>query len=256
MHLMGAGRSARRGNAGGRGAAVLAGLRAKSALVLGDCRSPHLSNFPETGALFAMEDTRWDHALRVADGGAGLVGHVGAVLLRKVSDQAGLTAGLGSALRKTGISPVLDRGIVLVSVAAAIALGATSMSDIAVLAHLGPGARGRAERADGAAGPGLGRLCGHAGPDRPRPGERPRARVDADRRHRRRVPVAGYRREDPDGLAGDRPGRHLGHRPLTCAGWTRKARLRPGRKATASTRWAPGSPIPASAWLCCCAPAT
>ena len=30
-----------------------------------------------------MEDTRWDHALRVTDGGAGLVGHAGAVLLRK-----------------------------------------------------------------------------------------------------------------------------------------------------------------------------
>jgi membrane associated rhomboid family serine protease len=36
------------------------------------------------------------------------------------------------------MSPVLDRGIVLVSMAAAIALGATSMSDIAVLAHLAP----------------------------------------------------------------------------------------------------------------------
>jgi hypothetical protein len=33
---------------------------------------------------------------------------------------------------------VLDRGAVLVSMAAAIALGTTSMSDIAVLAHLAP----------------------------------------------------------------------------------------------------------------------
>ena len=85
-----------------------------------------------------MEDTRWDHALKVADGGTGLVGHAGAVLLRKAADLAGLTAGLGAALRKTGTSPVFDRGVVLVSVAAAIALGATSMSDIAVLAHLAP----------------------------------------------------------------------------------------------------------------------
>jgi hypothetical protein len=85
-----------------------------------------------------MEDTRWDRALKVTGGGAGLVGHAGAVLLRKAADQAGLTAGLGAALRKAGTSPVLDRGIVLVSVAAAIALGATSMSDIAVLAHLAP----------------------------------------------------------------------------------------------------------------------
>jgi hypothetical protein len=85
-----------------------------------------------------MQDTRWDHALKVTGGGTGLVGHAGAVLLRKVADQAGLTGQLGVALRKAGSSPLLDRGIVLVSMAAAIALGATSMSDIAVLAHLAP----------------------------------------------------------------------------------------------------------------------
>ena len=85
-----------------------------------------------------MQDTRWDHALKVAGGGTGLVGHAGAVLLRKTADQAGLTAALSAALRKAGTSPLLDRGIVLVSMAAAIALGATSMSDIAVLAHLAP----------------------------------------------------------------------------------------------------------------------
>jgi len=85
-----------------------------------------------------MEHNGWDHALKVTGGGTGLVGHAGAVLLRKAADQAGLTAGLGAALRKAGTSPVFDRGIVLVSVAAAIALGATSMSDIAVLAHLAP----------------------------------------------------------------------------------------------------------------------
>jgi hypothetical protein len=60
------------------------------------------------------------------------------VLLRNAADRAGLTAGLVAVLRKAGTSPVLDRGIVLVSMAAAIALGATSMSDIAVLAHLAP----------------------------------------------------------------------------------------------------------------------
>jgi hypothetical protein len=85
-----------------------------------------------------MQDTRWDHALKVTGGGTGLVGHAGAVLLRKAADQAGLTAALSAALRKAGTSPLLDRGIVLVSMAAAIALGATSMSDVAVLAHLAP----------------------------------------------------------------------------------------------------------------------
>src|SRR6201982_1983487 len=85
-----------------------------------------------------MEHNGWAHALKVTGGGTGLVGHAGAILLRKAADQAGLTAGLGAALRKAGMSPVFDRGIVLVSLAAAIALGATSMSDIAVLAHLAP----------------------------------------------------------------------------------------------------------------------
>ena len=60
------------------------------------------------------------------------------VLLRKAADQAGLTAALSGALQKTGTPPLLDRGIVLVSMAAAITLGATSMSDIALLAHLAP----------------------------------------------------------------------------------------------------------------------
>jgi hypothetical protein len=85
-----------------------------------------------------MQDTRWDHALKVTSGGTGLVGHAGAVLLRKAADQAGLAADLSAVLRKAGTSPLLDRGIVLVSMAVAIALGATSMSDIAVLAHLAP----------------------------------------------------------------------------------------------------------------------
>ena len=38
-----------------------------------------------------MDDTRWDHALKVTSGGTGPVGHAGAVLLRKAADQAGLT---------------------------------------------------------------------------------------------------------------------------------------------------------------------
>jgi hypothetical protein len=85
-----------------------------------------------------MQHNGWDHALKVTADGTGLVGHAGAVLLRKAADQTGLTAQMSAALRKKGASPLLDRGIVLVSLAAAIALGATSMSDIALLAHLAP----------------------------------------------------------------------------------------------------------------------
>jgi hypothetical protein len=85
-----------------------------------------------------MQHNGWDHALKVTASGNGLVGHAGAVLLRKAADQAGLTGLLSGALRKKGTSPAFDRGAVLVSLAAAIALGAASMSDIALLTHLAP----------------------------------------------------------------------------------------------------------------------
>ena len=85
-----------------------------------------------------MKLNGWDHALKVTAEGKGLVGHAGAILLRKAADQAGLTGALSAALSTKSASPLLDRGIVLVSMAAAIALGATSMSDIALLAHLAP----------------------------------------------------------------------------------------------------------------------
>jgi hypothetical protein len=85
-----------------------------------------------------MQDTRWDHGLTVTGEGQGLVGHAGAVLLRKLADQAGLTSALGSALTRAGKFPLIDRGIALVSMAVAIALGATSMNDITVLAHHTP----------------------------------------------------------------------------------------------------------------------
>ncbi len=70
--------------------------------------------------------------------GEGLAGHAGAVLLRKLADQAGLTAALGSALARAGKFPLIDRGLALVSMSVAIVLGATSMSDIALLAHQEP----------------------------------------------------------------------------------------------------------------------
>ena len=57
-----------------------------------------------------MKHNGWDHALKVTADGAGLVGHAGAVLLRKAADQAGLTAAAEAALRKQGTSPLLDRG--------------------------------------------------------------------------------------------------------------------------------------------------
>jgi hypothetical protein len=47
-----------------------------------------------------MQHNGWDHALKVTAGGTGLVGHAGAVLLRKAADQAGLTGLLSGVLRK------------------------------------------------------------------------------------------------------------------------------------------------------------
>ena len=84
------------------------------------------------------KDTRWDRNLSVAPDADGLIGHAGAVLLRKLADQCGLTSALGAALGRKGKFPLIDRGVALVSMAAAIALGARSMSDIAVLAHQEP----------------------------------------------------------------------------------------------------------------------
>ena len=81
------------------------------------------------------KDMRWDWKLSVTPDGEGLIGHAGAVLLRKLADQCGLTAALGRALARLGKFPLTGRGVALVSMAVAIALGATSMSDIALLAH-------------------------------------------------------------------------------------------------------------------------
>ena len=102
-----------------------------------------------------MQLNGWDHALKVTSDGKGLIGHAGAILLRKAADQTGLTGLLSGALKERHTSPLIDLGIAVVSMAAAIALGATSMSDIALLAHLAPllGAARRAASRAGASGP-------------------------------------------------------------------------------------------------------
>jgi hypothetical protein len=56
-----------------------------------------------------MKDTPWNHGLRVTAEADGLVGHAGAVLPRKLADQAGLTAALGPALARAGKFPLVDR---------------------------------------------------------------------------------------------------------------------------------------------------
>jgi hypothetical protein len=85
-----------------------------------------------------MQHNGWDSGLKVSADGNGLVGHGGAILLRKLADQSGLTAELDAALARPGTSPQVSRGMALVSTSIAIAMGATSMSDIEVLGQLAP----------------------------------------------------------------------------------------------------------------------
>jgi hypothetical protein len=50
------------------------------------------------------KNTRWDRNLSVAPDAEGLIGQAGAVLLRKLADQCGLTSALGAALGRKGSS--------------------------------------------------------------------------------------------------------------------------------------------------------
>jgi hypothetical protein len=79
------------------------------------------------------------------------------VLLRKLADQCGLTAALSGALRRAEKFPQVDRGMALVSMAVAIVFGATSMTDIALLAHQALVFEGAAVGHHGAADAGAGR---------------------------------------------------------------------------------------------------
>ena len=161
-----------------------------------------------------MQLNGWDHALKVTSDGKGLVGHAGSILLRKAADQAGLSAALSAALRKKSTSPLLDRGIVLVSVAVSIALGATSMSDIALLAHLAP-VLGAAP-----SGPTVRRALDLAGtPAMLDKIARARAKARAHAWALISGTAAGFpwlviAGKDADGLGGHRHGRDPGHRLL------------------------------------------
>jgi hypothetical protein len=82
-----------------------------------------------------IKGSGWDQRLQVAVGGKGLIGHAGAVLLRRCADRTGLTGALNKVLPKGKGPGWWDRGTVLACLATAIVLGATSMSDIGLLAH-------------------------------------------------------------------------------------------------------------------------
>jgi hypothetical protein len=196
------------------------------------------------------KDTRWDRNLSVAADADGLIGHAGAVLLRKLADQCGLTSALSTALGRKGKFPLIDPGTALVSMAVAIALGARTMSDIAVLAHQEPvvGAapsdttvRRTLELADPAT---LDKIA------------RARAAVRAHVWQLACATPAGF------------PWLAIAGKLL--AGWlvidldatlitarSDKEGAAPTFKSgTASTHGGPGAPIPPRAWRCCCAQVT
>jgi Transposase DDE domain group 1 len=80
-----------------------------------------------------VKATGWLRGLEVAAGGTGIVSHAGLALLRALSDNIGLTAGLSKALASR--RPLVhDRGRVVADLACAIADGAEVISDFRVMA--------------------------------------------------------------------------------------------------------------------------
>ena len=78
--------------------------------VRGDYAVTTRCNLPKLERSSMAKNTRWDRNLSVASDGEGLIGHAGAVLLRKLADQCGLTSALGAALRRAGTVPLSIAG--------------------------------------------------------------------------------------------------------------------------------------------------
>jgi hypothetical protein len=76
--------------------------------------------------------TGWSKGLEVTGGGQGIVSHAGLVLLRRLADETGLTAGLSKALASRRLL-IHDRGRVLADLACAIADGGEVISDFRVM---------------------------------------------------------------------------------------------------------------------------
>ena len=68
--------------------------------------------------------------LSVRVGGPGTVAHAGIVLPRLLADRTGLTKGLAAVVARAGFVPLRDRGRALTDATAALAAGATCLSDI------------------------------------------------------------------------------------------------------------------------------
>ncbi|WP_338898257.1 IS1380 family transposase [Streptomyces sp. TG1A-60] len=76
-----------------------------------------------------VESTGWDRRLSVVADGKRLVGHAGAVLLRRCADRTGVTEALAGVLPSSTAAGWRDRAGVLVHLAIAIVLGAANLSE-------------------------------------------------------------------------------------------------------------------------------
>ncbi|MGW0994662.1 transposase [Streptomyces sp. NPDC002523] len=86
-----------------------------------------------------VERTGWDRRLSVVADGKRLIGHAGAVLLRRCADRTGLTEALAAVLPSSTAAGWRDRAAVLVQLAVAIVLGAANLSEAEQLQlHHGP----------------------------------------------------------------------------------------------------------------------
>ncbi|MEU6656986.1 transposase [Streptomyces sp. NPDC046900] len=76
-----------------------------------------------------VERTGWDRRLSVVADGKRLIGHAGAVLLRRCADRTGLTGALAKVLPSSAVAGWRDRAGLLVHLAVAIVLGAANLSE-------------------------------------------------------------------------------------------------------------------------------
>ncbi|MEW2491780.1 transposase [Streptomyces sp. NPDC048411] len=76
-----------------------------------------------------VERTGWDSRLSVVADGKRLIGHAGAMLLRRCADRTGLTDALAKVLPSSTVAGWRDRAGVLVHLAVTIVLGAANLSD-------------------------------------------------------------------------------------------------------------------------------
>ncbi|MEU2427455.1 transposase [Streptomyces sp. NPDC013157] len=92
---------------------------------------PVSTSYPlrEQGTFLVVERTRWDRRLSVVADGKRLVGHAGAVLLRRCADRTGLTQALAKVLPSSTVAGWRERAGVLVQLAVAIVFGAANLSE-------------------------------------------------------------------------------------------------------------------------------